>query len=198
MNLYVVNVGTKGLTNIDNAPKVDAIIVMGALVHENGQPSLMLADRLTIGLQLYQKGKAPKIIVSGDHGTKQYDEVNSMRQFLQDRGVKRADIFMDHAGFDTYDTLYRARDVFCVKKAVIVTQKFHLIRALYIANKLGLEVSGVSSDLAIYPGGTYYNAREVGARVKAFIQAGILHSTPVYLGKKIPVSGSGTLTDDGM
>jgi SanA protein len=178
-------------------PVAEAVIVPGAYVFPDGRVSEMLADRLDAGYMLYRAGKARKIIVSGDHGRTTYDEVNSMRKYLQAKGVPREDIFMDHAGFDTYDSIYRARDVFQVKKAIIVTQRYHLLRAVYIARMLGIEAHGVTSDAHNYPRMMYYNLREIAARVKAFLQAGVMHPDPKYLGKAIPISGSGVLTDDG-
>ena len=197
IDYYVGKVASKYLLNIDNSPQADAIIVFGALVRSDGTVSDMLADRLNVGYKLYKAGKAPKIIVSGDHGSTAYDEVNGMRKYLQDKGVPREDIFMDHAGFDTYDSLYRARDVFLVKKAILVSQEFHVTRALYIGKRLGMEVAGVTSDLHIYPGMKYYRFREIGARLKAFAQADILKPKPKYLGEAIPIWKNGELTDDG-
>lgn len=194
---HIDRTGSKFIVEKKDVQAADAIIVLGAYVFPDGKVSEMLEDRLNVGLELYNAGKAPKIIVSGDHGQLTYDEVNNMRKYLQDKGVKREDIFMDHAGFCTYDSLYRARDVFVVKKAIIVTQEYHLKRALYIADKLGLEATGVSSDMHVYPGMKYYRIREIPARFKAFLQASVFHSKPKYLGKTIPVSGNGLLTDDG-
>lgn len=197
INRHVINKGSGFVRDAQNVPEADAVIVLGAYVFPDGKLSDMLADRVKVGLELYRKGKAPKIIVSGDHGRVEYDEVNSMRKYLQDNGVKREDIFMDHAGFNTYDSLYRARDIFLVKKAIIVTQEFHLIRALYIADKLGLEAYGVKSDVRTYPGIAYNYTREVGSRTKAFLQAGIFRPKPKFLGDTIPMSGDGIMTDDG-
>lgn len=197
INWRVISVGTKNIVNISDAPKSDAIIILGAYVFPDGKVSDMLGDRLNYGLQLYNEGKAPKIIVTGDHGRINYDEVNTMRKYLQERGVKREDIFMDHAGFNTYESMYRARDIFTVKKAIIVTQNFHLIRALYIAEELKIEAYGVASDPRVYLGIQYNYTREIGASVKAFFQAGVIRPEPTFLGDKIPVWGNGIMTDDG-
>lgn len=174
----------------------DCVIVPGALVYPNGTPSPMLQDRLETALAIYQAGLTDRILVSGDHGQADYDEVNVMRQYLLNRGVNPEHIFMDHAGFDTYDTLYRARDVFAVHKALIATQTFHLLRALYIGQELGLVVQGLASDLRPYPGMTRYRLREYGARLKAFVDCEITHAQPVYLGDVIPINGSGLATVD--
>ncbi len=197
IDYHVGSEGAKQLYTPADIPEADAIIVFGAYVFPDGRVSDMLADRLNYGYELYKAGKAPKIVVSGDHGTTTYDEVNGMRKYLQSKGVPREDIFMDHAGFDTYNSLYRARDVFLIKKAILVSQEFHVVRALYIANKLGIEAFGVASDSYVYPGMKYYRSREVGARFKAFVQSAILKPKPVFLGETIPVWKSGELTDDG-
>ncbi|MBC7765721.1 MAG: YdcF family protein [Hyphomonadaceae bacterium] len=197
VDFYVSQSGKKNLTTLQQAPQADAIIVFGALVFSNGQPSDMLQDRLDVGLKLYQANKATRIVVTGDHGQKSYDEVNGMRQYLQAKGVPREAIFMDHAGFNTYDSLYRAKDIFEIKKAILVTQEYHLVRALYIGKQLGLSVVGVPSDTHVYPGMPFYLVREVGSRFKAFLQAGVFHPEPKYLGDTIPIWKSGVLTDDG-
>lgn len=189
--------GSKYILDVKNLPQSDAVIVLGAYVLPGGTVSDMLKDRLDNGLEAYYTSKTPKIIVSGDHGRTSYDEVNSMRNYLQEKGVQRENIFMDHAGFDTYDSLYRARDVFKVKKAIIVTQRYHLVRALYIARKLGIEAYGVAADVNVYAGMKYYRFREYGARGKAFLQAAVFKPYPKYLGKAIPIWESGVLTDDG-
>lgn len=181
---------------IDQLKSADCVIVPGALVYSNQRPSPILQDRLDVALQVYRTGITNRIIVSGDHGTEQYDEVNVMRQYLLEKGVPPEHIFMDHAGFDTYDTMYRARAIFQVKKAIVVTQTFHLNRALYIGQALGLDVQGVPSDLQVYQKDAYYRLREYPARFKAFIDCHILRSTPTYLGKPIPITGSGLATVD--
>jgi vancomycin permeability regulator SanA len=157
----------------------------------------MLGDRLTTGWELYEKGKAPKIIVSGDHGQKDYDEVKAMKDFLLAKGVPPEDVFMDHAGFNTYNSLYRARDVFAAKKVVVVTQEYHLKRALFIARELGLDAFGVVADRHNYGEiMKVYEIREKLARIKDFFLAKIFKPLPKYLGDVIPVTGDGRLTDD--
>ena len=136
-NLWVWLVSFKSMVEPAQAKPADAIIILGAYVRPDGALSWILRDRLDTGLELYRAGLAPKILVSGDHGQKNYNEVQTMKDYLLDHDVPAQDIFMDHAGFDTYDSLYRARDIFQVKSAIIVTQNFHLPRALYIARRLG-------------------------------------------------------------
>jgi vancomycin permeability regulator SanA len=147
---------------------VDCIVVLGCLVHSNGSPSDMLEDRLKRGVALYHLGAAPKLLMSGDHGTKEYDEVDAMKHYAVDAGIASADVFMDHAGFSTYETIYRAKEVFGADKIIIVTQEYHLYRAMYIARALGIEAYGVSADYRGYLGQTARDVREVLARVKDF------------------------------
>ena len=177
--------------NIDS----DCIIVLGCKVKADGRPSDMLHDRLQRGIELYNLGAAPKLLMSGDHGQTNYDEVNTMKQFAIDSEVPSEDIFMDHAGFSTYDTMYRARDVFCAKKVIIVSQEYHLYRALYIAEKLGLDAYGVPADYHIYAGQSTREAREILARCKDVIKT-VFMPKPTYLGEQIPITGNGDLTND--
>ena len=133
--------------------------------------------------------------MSGDHGKDSYDEVNVMKRFAIEQDVPSSDIFMDHAGFSTYESLYRARDIFQVKKVIIVTQDYHLYRAIYIANHLGLEAIGYSSNPRSYAGQIAREAREIIARCKDFF-AVMIQPKPTYLGDPIPVSGDGDITND--
>ena len=115
----------------------DCIIVLGAFVYEDGTLCPMLADRMDTAITLYKNGTAPKLLLTGDHGGEDYDEVDAMKNYALEKGVPKEDIFLDHAGFSTYDSILRAKEVFGAKNAVVVTQKFHLDRALYIAKKNG-------------------------------------------------------------
>lgn len=173
----------------------DCVLVLGAGVTASGYPSPMLEDRLLTGISLYQAGAAPKLLMSGDHGRKGYDEVNVMKDFALARDLPSSDVFMDHAGFATYDSLYRARDVFAAQRVVIVSQQYHLYRALYIANALGLDAVGVAADLRTYPAQDYYDLREVLARCKDAVKC-LFRPEPTFLGEVIPVSGDGDLTND--
>lgn len=173
---------------------VDCILILGAGIWGQN-PSPMLEDRLLQGISLYQEGVSHKIIMSGDHGRDNYDEVNVMKRFAIEKNVKSEDIFMDHAGFSTYDSMYRAKDVFEAKKIVIVTQKYHMYRALYVAEQLGLEAYGVNSDPQTYSGQFIRDIREVLARDKDWFKC-IIKPEPTYLGDTIPVSGNGDMTND--
>lgn len=197
VNKNVESVGTKYIVSPNDVPNADAILVLGAYVSPNGIVSSMLNDRLTVGYELYEQGKAPKLLVSGDHGRKDYDEVNSMKNFLKNKGVPSQDVFMDHAGFSTYESVYRARDIFEVHKVIIVTQEYHLMRAVYVARELGLEAYGVASDRHDYGRAmTMYKLREIAARNKDFLWSAILKPKPTFLGDAIPVFGDGKVTDD--
>ena len=195
INLYVV-LSTKNqiIKDYSNIKDIDCILVLGAKV-ENGKPSPILQDRLLEGIDLYKKGVSKKIIMSGDNGSNRYDEVNVMKSFAIERGVPSEDIFMDHAGFSTYESIYRAKEIFGVKKMVIVTQKYHIYRALYIANQFGIEAYGSNSDPRKYVGATYREVREVLGRNKDFVKC-IFKPKPKYLGESIPVSGNGDVTND--
>ena len=198
INAVVVNgtkaqiITTQKAKEIDN---FDCIIVLGCKVKDNGNPSDMLRDRLDRGIELYKEGVAPKILMSGDHGRVTYNEVKTMKEYAISKGVPSSDIFMDHAGFSTYETIYRAKDVFKVKKAVIVTQEYHLYRALYIANALDIETFGVTSDYHIYRGQTMRDIREILARNKDFITS-IYKPLPTFLGEEISIEANGDITND--
>lgn len=172
----------------------DCILILGCGVRGNS-PSLMLADRLSKGLELYQNGASQKLLMSGDHGKDDYDEVNVMKDFAMESGVPSEDIFMDHAGFSTYESMYRAKEVFEANKILIVTQEYHLYRAVYDARALGLDAYGVAADTVDYVGQTYRDFREILSRNKDFFYA-LLKPEPTYLGETIPVSGDGNATND--
>ncbi len=192
INIYMCQSTQKQMTSeMENA---DCILVLGAGIRNN-KPTPMLNDRLEQAISLYNEKKAPKIIMSGDHGKADYNEVGVMKKFTMDKGVPSSDIFMDHAGFSTYESLYRAKEIFQAKKIIIVTQDYHLYRALYIANQLGLEAVGVASNPREYSGQTMRDIREVAARCKDFITC-IFKPEPTYLGDTIPVSGDGDITND--
>lgn len=172
----------------------DCILVLGCGVHGD-TPSHMLEDRLLQGIELYHSGASEKMLMSGDHGREHYDEVNVMKDFAIDRDVKSSDIFMDHAGFSTYESMYRAKEIFQAKKILIVTQEYHLYRAVYDARALGLDAYGVASDPRTYAGQIYRDIREILARNKDFVYS-IIKPEPTYLGEPIPVNGNGNLTND--
>ena len=197
INLYVKLSTKKQIIKNKDYSKlndIDCILVLGCGIWGN-KPSPMLEDRLNEGISLYKNGVASKLIMSGDHGREEYDEVNVMKNYAIDKGVASEDIFMDHAGFSTYESIYRAKEIFNAKKIIIVTQEYHLYRSLHIANKLGVEAYGVSADPRQYAGATYRELREILARDKDFIKC-IFKPKPTYLGDTIEVSGNGDATND--
>ena len=177
-----------------NLEDIDCIIILGAGIWGD-KPSPMLEDRLLQGIELYNNNVSTKIIMSGDHGREEYDEVNIMKEFAIKKGVPSENIFMDHAGFSTYESIYRAKEIFEADKIVIVTQKYHLYRALHIANSLGIEAYGVGADPRQYVGAMYREMREILARNKDFVKC-LFKPEPTYLGETIPVSGNGNATND--
>ena len=198
VNLYVKKSVQKNIISVEDAVKldnVDAIIILGAGVWNKDTPSPMLNDRLLQGIELYKLGASPKLLMSGDHGQVDYDEVNVMKNFAINAGADSKDIFMDHAGFSTYESVYRAKEIFGVHKVIIVTQGYHLYRALYLAKQLGIEAYGVASDQQVYNGQQNRELREILARNKDFVNA-ILKPKPTYGGEAIPINGNGNVTND--
>src|SRR3989344_892355 len=177
-------------TSVDDVPRTDAALVLGASVFR-GSPSPILAERADTAIALYRAGKVKKILVTGDNGALTHDEVTPVRKYLLDAGIASQDIFLDHAGFDTYSSMYRARDVFLVLSLTIVTQDFHLPRALWIARHLGLDAYGVVAEGGEHS--PYDYVREIPASIKAFLDV-FIDRQPKYLGPTIPLSGDGEET----
>lgn len=173
---------------------VDCIMVLGCGVYDD-VPGKTLNNRLTVGIQLYFNGASQKLLMTGDHGRSDYDEVNVMKQVAIDANVPSEDVFMDHAGFSTYESVYRAKEIFGVDKMIIVTQEYHLYRALFIAEQFDIEAYGVSADLHQYGSNLMRETREFLARGKDFFTS-IFKPKPTYLGEQIPVSGNGNVTND--
>lgn len=170
INLIVVystekNIVTDSDKRIEHA---DFILVLGAAVWQNKRPSFILEDRLLTGIKVFKNLATTAILLSGDHGKENYDEVSVMERFTREAGVHAENIVLDLEGFSTYDSCYNARNKFKAKKIVIITQKYHLHRAIYIARSLGIEAYGVASDLRKLNGDTFRSVREVFARVKDF------------------------------
>ena len=198
VNSYVKSSASDRIITSEEAAKltdVDCILVLGCQVKDDGTPSDMLKDRLTRGIEVYNLGAAPKLLMSGDHGRKEYDEVGTMKQYAIDVGIASEDIFMDHAGFSTYESVYRAKEIFEADKIIIITQEYHLYRALYIAEELGVEAYGVSSDYHTYAGQSMRECREILARCKDFVTTKF-KPEPTHMGEAIPVSGNGDITND--
>ena len=184
-NIYVITYSNKYFYTLDELKDqdFDCIIILGAGLW-SGRPSPMLQERLDFGIEAFGTGCTERIIMSGDHGTENYDEVNTMKEVAVDEGIDPDCIYLDHAGFSTYESVYRARDIFKVKKVLIITQKYHLYRAVYDARKLGLDAYGMPAEKKIYP--IYNDMREAAARVKDFIWC-IVKPEPTCLGDEIPI-----------
>lgn len=191
ISMYATGV-TRILAAGDTPEDIDCILVLGCQVRSDGSPSHMLEDRLKTAVSCNWGNT--KFIMSGDHGQENYNEVAVMKQFAIDAGIPSENIFMDHAGFSTYESLYRAKCIFGANRIVIVTQKYHLYRALHIAKALGMEAWGVSADLCPYSGQAFREVREILARVKDFGMC-IFKPKPTYLGDPIDLSVSGDVTN---
>lgn len=177
------------MDNMDELQSSQVAIIFGAKV-TGDMLSPMYADRVVSALNLYHEKKIEKILISGDHGRSDYNEIDVVKEYLLSNNVPAEDIFTDYAGFDTYDTIYRAKEIFKVDSAILVTQRFHLYRAIYIAQNLGMEVSGYEADLHLYKGSEIFETREIFARVKAYVDV-VLKVKPKYLGSEIPITGDG-------
>ncbi|MBE15196.1 MAG: ElyC/SanA/YdcF family protein [Dokdonia sp.] len=172
----------------EEVPNSYTVIVLGASVKSDGNLSVILKDRVESALQLYTLGKVKRFLLSGDNGTHSYNEPKAMKAYLKERGVDEDHIFLDYAGFDTYDSMYRASAIFEVDQAIIVTQNFHLPRAVYIARKLGLPYVGYVGDKHIYAHEEANKKRELLANVKAYMEI-LFRKEPTFLGEKIPING---------
>lgn len=166
----------------------DCILVLGASVNPDGTPSRMLQDRLDTAIALYRAGAAPKLLLSGDNGQVVYNEVQAMKNYALDAGIPEEDIFLDHAGFSTYESVYRAGYIFEAESMIVVTQKYHLYRALYGCGKMGIKALGAAAEQEVYSGQEKREVREVLARDKDCIKW-IIKPEPTFLGETIPISG---------
>lgn len=176
----------KRIYTIQDVPKRSVAIVFGAGITADGRPMTALADRVWTAAELYKAGKVRKLLMSGDNRFVDYNEPGAMRQYALELGVPDADIVLDYAGRRTFDTCYRAGYIFEVTEAVLVTQQFHLDRALYLCDSLGLDVVGVVADRQPYRAARFWWWREVAAVANAWLDLHILHPTPV-LGEKLPI-----------
>jgi SanA protein len=189
VNFYVgQKSGSYIFQDINDLPKAETALVLGAKVYQQGTMSGMFQDRVDTAIELYEENKIEKILVSGDHGSEDYDEVNTAKDYLLEKGIRGEDIFLDHAGFDTYDSLYRAKEIFEVSSVIIITQNFHLPRAVYTGRKLNIETYGFSADKHSYAGIKYNELREIFGKVKAFLDISF-QAKPKFLGEKISITG---------
>jgi SanA protein len=181
--------------DISKLPKCYTAIVLGAKVFPDGRPSNYLQDRLDKAIELYKRKKVSRFLLSGDHGQTNYDEVNNMKAYLIKNGIDTKDIFLDHAGFDTYNTMVRAKEIFEVKDAIIVSQDFHLPRAIYIAREKGIKAYEITADNQEYANLKSLYRREKIANIKAFLEI-LINKKPKFLGEKIPITGDSKLSYD--
>ena len=172
----------------------DCILVLGAGVRGD-TPSPLLSERLDMGISLFNAGVSDRILMSGDHGQADYDEVNVMKSYAVARGIASHDIFMDHAGFSTYESMYRAAQIFGVQRVLIVTQEYHLSRAIFDARAMGMDAYGVCADRTRFSGQLWRDFREVFARAKDAVYCAF-KPKPTYLGESIPIGGNGNVTND--
>ena len=198
INDWVIQSTASRIVTVEKATAlqdVECIVVLGCAVRPDGTPSPMLAERLDRGVELYENGAAPKLLMSGDHGRVEYDEVNAMKDYAMAKGIPSEDIFMDHAGFSTYESMYRAKEIFRCDRIIAVTQSYHLHRGIANARAMGMQAVGISSDQRTYARQWYFDLRETVARVKDTVY-GLAKPQPTCLGKAIPIFGNGDVTND--
>lgn len=195
-SMWVSRHGEAGFVEPAAADHAQTAIVLGAGVSDRGALSAVLQDRVDCGIALFQAGKVDSLLMSGDHGLKDYDEVNAMREYAVEQGVPNERIFMDHAGFNTYDSMARARQVFEVESAIVVTNRFHLARAVFLARQAGIRAQGVVADRQRYAEAEWYEQREFMARCKAFLNCYILKPPPALGGPPVPITGDARLSHD--
>ncbi|MBE5815797.1 MAG: SanA protein [Clostridiales bacterium] len=196
-NMWMIHSATPAIHTLEEAEELsgDCILVLGCGLRRDGYPSQMLCDRLDVAIEAYRMGLAPKLLMSGDHGQDHYDEVNAMKDYAMAKGIPSEDIFMDHAGFSTYESMYRAKAIFHCDRVIVVTQRYHLYRAIADARAMGMEAAGISSDARSYARQWYFDIREVAARAKDTLYC-LVKPRPTYLGQSIPIFGNGDATND--
>ncbi|NPE44904.1 DUF218 domain-containing protein [Sphingobacterium sp. arapr2] len=179
-------------TELKDVPKTKVVIIFGAGINGD-RPSRYLKDRLDAGISLYKSNKVNKILLSGDNGRNEYDELTVMKLYCQKNGVDTTKIYIDYAGFDSYSTMYRAKHIFKVDTAILVSQKYHLNRCIYLGDQLGVISFGYSADRGIYPGYKYYSLREKLSVTKSVWDI-IRNRKPIYLGKPVDINGKSNYT----
>lgn len=188
VNYYVKSsTKTKIYYSLKKFPKNDVGIIFGAGINGD-QPSKYLKDRLDAGIALYKAKRINKILLSGDNGREEYDELTVMKNYCFNHGVDTTKIFIDYAGFDTYSTMYRAKHIFKIKKAALISQEYHLNRAIYIGQKLGIKSFGFSANNGEYSGYKYVCFREYGSVFKSFLDV-LRNREPYFLGNPINING---------
>ncbi len=190
VNLYIISYANEYIYDIYSLPRKSVWLVLGASVLPDGRPSGILQDRLDSAFEAYNTEKYKRvknILVSGDNSEEDYNESDNMAAYLVEKGIPEGVIYIDYAGFDTYDSMYRAQYIFWVSDMTIFTQEYHLSRSIYIARKLGIDAVGYVSDKHTYAKIRKFQTREVLSRVKAFFDVEILKSKPKFLGEKITI-----------
>lgn len=196
-NLLMVAQTREAIYTLDTAQdrNADCILVLGCGLRQDGTPGRQLCQRLDAGIAAYEQGIAPKLLMSGDHGRVAYDEVNAMKDYAMARGVPGEDIFMDHAGFSTYESMYRAKQIFGCERVAVVTQTYHLYRSIYNARAMEMQAIGIACDGANPVRSHMNGAREVLARAKDALWC-VFKPAPTCLGQSIPIFGNGDVTND--
>ena len=193
INLYMISYAKKYIyKSIEDLPGKYTVIIPGSKVYSDNI-SHVARDRVDAAVNCFKQNKCQRFLISGDHGRKNYDEVNQFRKYIQNiYNIDGEIIFMDHAGFSTYETMYRAKEIFCVDNAIVISQNFHLARAVYIARKLGIDVVAYEApELVNYSRNLHlsWEIRKYLARVKNFFLV-LFKVKPTYLGEKIPINGN--------
>ncbi|WP_316636378.1 ElyC/SanA/YdcF family protein [uncultured Flavobacterium sp.] len=195
VNYYVKSTTKKDIYySLKRFPKNDVGIIFGAGINGN-QPSKYLKDRLDAGILLYKSKRINKILLSGDNGRDEHDEITVMKNYCFNHGVDTTKIFVDYAGFDTYSTMYRAKHIFKIKKATLITQEYHLNRAIYIGQKLGIKSVGYSANHGEYLGYKYVCFREYSSRFKSFLDV-LRNREPRFVGNPIDINGVSNYSKD--
>lgn len=191
LSAYVVSSTRARVLEAEAPPPedLDCILVLGCGVRPDGSPSHMLEDRMKRAIQLYQAGWSDVLLLSGDNRKEDYNEVGVMKAYAMARGVPEEAIVLDHAGLCTYDSLYRARAIFGAERVAVITQAFHISRALYIGRSLGVEAWGVTADLRPYQHELFNRCREILARDKDALWC-LVKPEPTHLGEKVPLRGA--------
>lgn len=192
----IVNSKTKNAIymQIKEVPKTKVAIIFGAGINGD-KPSRYLKDRLDAGIALYKSNKVDKILLSGDNGKDEHDELTVMKLYCYENGVDTTKIYLDYAGFDSFSTMYRAKHIFKVDTAILVTQKYHLNRCIYIGDQLGVKSYGFSANKGRYLGYKYYSFREKLSITKSVFDI-VRNRKPKYLGKTIDINGANNYTKD--
>ena len=197
INVYMINYSKEYIVTEEQLEEktFDCIVVLGASVKSNGTPSSMLEDRLNEAIVLYNMGVSSRLLMSGDHTTDDYDEVNTMKNYAISKNIPSENIYLDHSGYNTYDSMYRLKNTFEINKTVVVTQDYHLYRAIYLAREMGIEAYGVASNPREYQDQFKRDIREILARVKDFFKVKFYPEATVS-GDEVSVFRSGNETNE--